>query len=66
MHYRYHVRAAKAQKSLYLPHVCRHFVGPDHGPNCPLKISLSQPLGGGGGGGGGGGHAVALGARKRT
>ena len=48
---------------LFLEQNIKHFVGPDLGPNCLLKIGLSQPLfflGGGGGGGGGGGLGPAL------
>ena len=37
--------------TLFLEQNIKHFVGPDLGRNCPLNISLSQPLGGGGGGG---------------
>ena len=40
---------------LFLEQNIKHFVGPDLGPNCLLKIGLSQPLWGGGGGGEGGG-----------
>ena len=35
---------------LFLEQNIKHFVGPDLGPNCLLKISLSEPLWGGGGG----------------
>ena len=45
---------------LVLEQNIKHFVGPDLGPTCLLKISLSQPLWGGGGGGGGGGLGPAL------
>ena len=38
--------------TLFLEQSIKHFVGPILGTNCPLKISLSQPLGGGGGGSG--------------
>ena len=36
---------------LFLEQNIKHFVGPDLGPNCLLKIGLTQPLGGVGGGG---------------
>ena len=34
---------------LFLEQNIKHFVGPDLGPNCLLKIGLSQPLWGEGG-----------------
>ena len=57
---RYMRRSACAHRTvlsapLFLEQNIKHFVGPDLGPNCLLKIGLSQPLCGGGGGGGGGG-----------
>ena len=45
-----HTAHAVLSAPLFLEQNIKHFVGPDLGPNCPLKISLSQPLGGGGGG----------------
>ena len=53
---RYMRRSACAHRTvlsapLFLEQNIKHFVGPDLGPNCLLKIGLSQPLFGGGGGG---------------
>ena len=39
---------------LFLELNIKHFVGPDPGPNCLLKISFVTASWGGGGGGGGG------------
>ena len=51
-----HTAHAVLSAPLFLEQNIKHFVWPDLGPNCLLKISLSQPRGGGGGGGGGGGY----------
>ena len=54
---RYMRRSACAHRTvlsapLFLEQNIKHFVRPDLGPNCLLKIGLSQPLWGGGGGSG--------------
>ena len=56
---RYMRRSACAHRTilsapLFLEQNIKHFVRPDLGPNCLLKIGLSQPLWGGGGGAGSG------------
>ena len=45
---------------LFLELNIKHFVGPDLGPNCLLKISFVTASWGGGGGGGGVGPALLI------